>query len=46
MQDIAYGFTEQDIREIKAAVAAVEQRGLKVCQGSVHLTYMHAWMHA
>ena len=29
-QDIAYSFTEQDILEIKQAVAAVEERGLKV----------------
>ena len=29
-QDVAYCFTEQDIQEIKDAVAAVEDRGLKV----------------
>ena len=29
-QDIAYSFTDQDILEIRQAIAAVEERGLKV----------------
>jgi hypothetical protein len=30
LQDIAYEFTDQDIKEVKDAVAAVEAKGLKV----------------
>lgn len=34
LQAIAYEFTEQDIQELKDAVAAVEKRDLKVSSNS------------